>query len=209
MYLLLTDHLACPRCGPAYGLILLAREVEDRRVLEGELGCSNCRDRFIVRRGMADLRPPPRSPWGPGDDLPDREPDPERIEGLKAALGVGDGTGTSLLLGDAVRFAPALARACPEIEFVAADPRTTGWPEASGVSRILAGAALPFFSSRIRGVALGPDVADDGGFAEPARVLAPGHRLVVLDPPAGTRERFGDVGLGSVVAGPGMLVAGR
>lgn len=208
MYLLLTDHLACPRCGPAHGLILLAREVEDRRVLEGELGCSNCRDRFTVRKGMADLRPPPRSPMAAREELPDGDADPERIEGLKAALGIGDGTGTSLLLGSAVRFATALARACPDIEFVAADPRTEGWPEASGVSRILAAAALPFFSSRIRGVALGPDVGEEG-LAEPARVLAPGHRLVVLDPPAGTRERFGEVGLGRVVEGPGMLVAGR
>lgn len=209
MDLLLTDHLACPRCGPAHGLILLAREVEDRRVLEGELGCSNCRDRFTVRRGMADLRPPPRSPMGPAEGLPDHPPDLERIEGLRAALGIGDGPGTSLLLGGAARLAPALARACPEIEFVAADARTAGWPEGKGVSRILAGAALPFFSSRIRGVTVGPDAVEGTGLAEPARVLAPGHRLVVLDPPPGMRERFADVGLSRVVEGPGMLVAGR
>ena len=56
----LIDHLVCPRCGPPNGLLLLAHEVRDRRVLEGEFGCPNCRDRFPVSGGFGDLRPPPR-----------------------------------------------------------------------------------------------------------------------------------------------------
>ena len=56
----LVDHLVCPRCGPPNGLLLLAHEVRDRRVLEGEFGCPNCRDRFPVAGGFGDLRPPPR-----------------------------------------------------------------------------------------------------------------------------------------------------
>ncbi len=62
----LIDHLVCPRCGPPNGLLLLAREVRDRRVREGEFGCPNCRDRFPVAGGFGDLRPPPRgeSPGG-------------------------------------------------------------------------------------------------------------------------------------------------
>ena len=61
----LVDHLVCPRCGPPFGLVLLAHEVRDRRVSEGEFGCPNCRDRFPVEGGFADLRPPPR---GAGPD---------------------------------------------------------------------------------------------------------------------------------------------
>ena len=49
----LTDHLVCPRCGPPFGLILLARDVRDRRVREGEFGCPNCRDRFPVKERIS------------------------------------------------------------------------------------------------------------------------------------------------------------
>lgn len=209
MYLLLTDHLTCPRCGPAFGLILLARHTEDRRVIEGDLGCSNCRDRLPVREGLADLRPPPRDARPLADGLRPADADPERIEGLRVALGIGEGSGISLLLGSAVTVAPALARACPEVEMVAADPRAASWPETSGVTRMLAGEALPFFSARVRGVVLGPDVLERSVLEEAVRVLAPRHRVVVLDPPKGTRARLAAIGLARSVEGPGMLVGER
>ena len=60
MNVALVDHLVCPRCGPPNGLLLLAHDVRDRRVHEGEFGCPNCRDRFPVVDGFGDLRPPPR-----------------------------------------------------------------------------------------------------------------------------------------------------
>lgn len=60
MNVALVDHLVCPRCGPPHGLLLLAHDVRDRRVHEGEFGCPNCRDRFPVVDGFGDLRPPPR-----------------------------------------------------------------------------------------------------------------------------------------------------
>jgi uncharacterized protein YbaR (Trm112 family)/SAM-dependent methyltransferase len=58
VHLLLTDRVTCPRCGPRFGLILLAERVVDRRVLEGHLGCPNCREHYPVRKGYGDLRPP-------------------------------------------------------------------------------------------------------------------------------------------------------
>ena len=66
MNVALVDHLVCPRCGPPNGLLLLAHDVRERRVHEGEFGCPNCRDRFPVTGGFGDLRPPPRveSPAG-------------------------------------------------------------------------------------------------------------------------------------------------
>ena len=60
MHLLLTDRLTCPRCGPEFGLILLADKLVDRVVHSGVLGCPNCRDAFQVEDGFADLRAPPR-----------------------------------------------------------------------------------------------------------------------------------------------------
>lgn len=66
MHLLLTDRLTCPRCGPTFGLILLADRMDERRVVAGSLGCPNCRDRFRVADGFADLRAPPRGELGDG-----------------------------------------------------------------------------------------------------------------------------------------------
>ncbi|MDE2753719.1 MAG: hypothetical protein OXI83_14170, partial [Gemmatimonadota bacterium] len=71
MNVTLTDHLVCPRCGPPFGLILLAHRVRDRRVQRGEFGCANCRDRFPVEDGFGDLRPPPRGTVP--DEVPLRE----------------------------------------------------------------------------------------------------------------------------------------
>ena len=51
----LTDHLVCPRCGPPFGMVLLARDVRDRRVHEGEFGCPNCRDTVPGGRGVRGL----------------------------------------------------------------------------------------------------------------------------------------------------------
>lgn len=51
MHLLLTDILSCPRCGPEFGLILLADRIEARRVLAGILGCANCRSKYPIREG--------------------------------------------------------------------------------------------------------------------------------------------------------------
>lgn len=208
MYLLLTDLLACPRCGPGFGLILLAREVDDRRVREGDLGCANCRDRFPIRSAVADLRPPPRTPVTDETMSGAEEPDAIAVEGLAAALGVGAGSGVTLLLGDAASWAGDVARAAPEIEVVAAGPRVVS-AEAERVSRVRISDALPFFTGRIRGVALDGDAASGRWLPEAARVLAPRHRVVVLDPPDDARERFAAVGLETVVEGPGMLVASR
>ena len=84
MQLLLTDRLACPRCGPGFGLVLLADRMVDRRVHEGTLGCPNCRDSFTVHAGFADLRAPPRGALQPGLAGPDpaRTPDGERDTAL-------------------------------------------------------------------------------------------------------------------------------
>lgn len=175
----LTDRLACPRCGPGFGLILLADEVREGRVLEGRLGCANCREHYPVRGGYADLRPPPRrgetEGGGPGED------DAEAALRLAAFLGVREGPGILLLVGTPARSAPRLAEMIEGIEVVAAHPGLRGAPESAGVSRAALGDRLPFHSGSLRGVALdGREAARRRG--EALRVLAPGARLVVADP---------------------------
>jgi hypothetical protein len=215
VHLLLTDRLTCPRCGPGFGLVLRADRVEERRVLEGWLGCSNCRDRFPVHAGFGDLRGPPRRPLeGPDDggsspDEPGPRPDADDARVLAAALGLGEGGGTTLLVGDAVRYAAPLVALTPDIEVAALDTRTRTWSEASGVSRMTTDGAFPFFAGTLRGVALaGPRLAD-AEIEEAVRVLAPGHRLVILDPSPDVAPMMQRAGLGRLVEGAGMLAAAR
>lgn len=70
MNVLLTDHMVCPRCGPPFSLLLVAREVVDRRVRQGEFGCANCRNSFPMEDGFADMQPQPMSPAPPREEGP-------------------------------------------------------------------------------------------------------------------------------------------
>ena len=179
---MLTDRLICPRCGPGFGLILLADSLENRRVIEGSLGCPNCRDRFPVEGGFGDFRPPPRST---GDQAPDIEPpaSPPAME-VAALLGLTGGPGNVALIGDLSGHATALAGLVPGVEFIGIAPGLRGWEEGEGVSRMTAGAFLPFSSGSLRGIGLfgdgePPMAAGPSLAGELARVVAPGGRIAV------------------------------
>lgn len=187
MNVLLTDRLSCPRCGPEFGLILLAERTEARRVLEGRMGCPNCRDRFPVRGGFADLRTPPRSSLSPVAPL--EAPPAEATERLRALLGIAEGPGNLALVGPVAAHAPGLADRTPDTEVVAVGLLLKDEPEREGVSRMVARPGLPFFSRTFRGVALSGEAS--GSFLDEAvRVAAPGARVVVQEAPEGTRARL-------------------
>jgi hypothetical protein len=133
-------------------LILIADRLENRRVIEGSLGCPNCRDRFPVEGGFGDLRPPPRSIL---DEVPDVAPpaSPSALE-VAALLGLTDGPGNVALIGDVAGHATALAGLVPGVEFIGIAPGLRGWEEGEGVSRLNAGASLPFSDGSLRGVGL-------------------------------------------------------
>src|SRR5687768_8327857 len=106
MYLVLTDLLTCPRCGPDQGLIVLAERIIDRRILGGILGCPNCESQYRIADGLADLRtaqsvsgPVPRRVSAGGGD-------PMR---LAALLGVTQGPACVLILGNADGVASEIA----------------------------------------------------------------------------------------------------
>ncbi|MBT8397332.1 MAG: Trm112 family protein [Gemmatimonadetes bacterium] len=185
MHLALTDRLVCPECGPGWGLILLATEVRERRVLEGELGCPNCRQNYPVSGGVADLRSSPRDPLQDSKGPP--EPPslkPEDTLRLGALLGVTEGPGTVLLLGPAAVHAEGLAALVEGIEVVGSFGPLSPTGEREGVSRIVARSKLPFAPDTFLGVLVSGDVSEEGA-SEAARVLSPGRRLVLLD---GTSE---------------------
>ena len=176
MHILLTDRLICPRCGPGFGLILIADRLENRRVIEGSLGCPNCRDRFPVEGGFADLRPPPRKIR---DDAPELEPpkSPPAME-VAALLGLTEGGGNVALIGDMAGHATALAELVPGVEFIGIAPGLRGWEEGEGVSRMTAGVSLPLSSGSLRGVGLFAD-GEPSIAGELARVLARAGRIAV------------------------------
>lgn len=206
MYLPLTDLLTCPGCGPEVGLILLADRIEDRRVLEGALGCPRCQERFPVTGGFADLRRERTQRGGesgsagtellPRSSLADAGGEAGREEAIRVAalLGIMEGAGYILLVGPGVVAAPALAALLDGLEVVAIDPSVVAWPEERGVSRLGAAGALPLYDRSMRGVALSGAGAESL-LEEAARVLAPGGRLLLEPASAAAVARAEAAGL--------------
>ncbi len=206
MHILLTDRLICPRCGPGFGLILIADRLENRRVIDGSLGCPNCRDRFPVEGGFGDLRPPPRSTR---DDAPDIEPpaSPSVME-VAALLGLTDGPGNVALIGDLAGHATALAGLVPGVEFVGIAPGLRGWEEGEGVSRLNAGASLPFSDGSLRGVGLYSE-GDPRMAGELARVVARDGRIAVWGAVREWEKALRSEGLDVLASDESAVVVGR
>jgi uncharacterized protein YbaR (Trm112 family) len=195
VHLLLTDRLTCPRCGPGFGLILLAHSLEDRVVHEGVLGCANCRDSFPIVRGLADLRAPPRDAIGAGLAGEPTDTDSHGVEGARliAQLGILGGPGSVGLVGGPARAAAEVARALPEIQVVAMDPDLVHWPETERVSRLVTAPGIPLVDRATRGVAIDGRLAPTW-IAEAVRVVAPRGRVVVVhagDDVVGVLDRSG------------------
>ncbi len=206
MHILLTDRLICPRCGPGFGLILIADRLENRRVIDGSLGCPNCRDRFPVEGGFGDLRPPPRSTR---DDAPDIEPpaSPSAME-VAALLGLTDGPGFVALIGDLAGHATVLTGLVPGVEFIGIAPGLRGWEEGEGVSRLNAGASLPFSDGSLRGVGLYSE-GDPRMAAELARVVARDGRIAVWGAVREWEKALRSEGLDVLASDESAVVVGR
>ena len=205
MHILAADGLTCPRCGPEFPLILLANEVRQRRVLDGTLGCANCREGYPVRAGFGDLRPEPRRDDGPHAELP--VPDEDAVDRAGALLDVSEGS-RAVLVGRAARFAAGLAERLPDIGFWAISPAMEAVEERDGVERMRVAGRLPFGDWSIRGVLVEGDDAPET-ISEAIRVLAPGHRVVILDPPAGLRDLLLARGLKVATPADGVLLGAR
>lgn len=200
MHILLTDILTCPRCGPAFGLILLADRAEERRVLEGVLGCSNCREKYPVREGVADFGAPPETVRPVTDE--------EAVERLAGILGVTHGPAFLLLAGPVAAHAAGLAAMLPDVEVV-----TIGAPasaeDGAGINRVYAaGPQLPIASAKVAGVALS-GAAAESLLDEGARAVSPVGRLVLDPAPADAAERLQRHGMRIVAQQDSIAVAVR
>ena len=208
MHLLLTDRLTCPRCGPEFGLILLAHELVDRVVKEGVLGCPNCRDGFPIEAGFGDLRAPPRRGLEPGLAGAFGSHDAVEAERIAALIGVARGPGTVALLGGLAGYGAAISRLTEDLQIVGIDADLSVWPADRSWSRIVSRPGMPFFSRTLRGVAL------DGRLGRPwideaARVVAPMSRVVVTFASPETCAWLEETGLKVMVAEEKTVVAAR
>jgi uncharacterized protein YbaR (Trm112 family) len=213
MYILLTDALTCPRCGPEFGLLVLADQMEERRVIEGRLGCANCRSAFPIRDGAADLRvggaesgefAAPRPSDAMGCDGVDD--DAEAAVRLAALMGLAGASGLAMLAGPGARHAAAVSALVPGLEVVAVTEAPEG-ERARGVSCVAAGGgSLPFRGGALRAAAL-TGGADDARLREALRVLAPGARLVVDPALPGTGDRVRALGVEVLLEQEGVVVA--
>lgn len=192
MHILVTDLLACPRCGPEFGLILRADELRARRVIEGRLACANCRTQYPVRRGFSDLR---FSASGPRSPEPLDAENPREALRLGALLGEGSGARPIALLGGVAGQAGLLSGWMDGTELLAVHADLSEAGEREGITRIgVGGGRLPFLSGSLGGVAVkGP--ADVSFTRELARVLAPGSGLVCLEPGEGAGAAMEAAGL--------------
>lgn len=224
MHILLTDLLACPRCGPGFGLVLLADRLSERRVVRGRVGCANCRETYAIENGVLRFtaaaagaaRAGPAGAVRPGtagtaDAAPagavragtaDAVPAGHSAERVAALLGLAGVAGFVLLAGDATGCADELGTLIPESEIIALD-RTPGpgWPTGGGpaaepptMSMVLAGDRLPFATGCITGAAL------LGSYAEPwveeaARTLAATRRLFIDPASDHTEQRVRATGM--------------
>ena len=203
MHILLTDVLSCPRCGPDFGLILLADALDARRVREGRLGCPNCRTEYPIRSSVADLRLGEAGATA----VPVGGEYAERALRLAVLLGVVDQQGIVLISGADPDLVAEVARHLPEAEVFGGSSTPLSDGPVPGQSWILHGAILPIRSGSLRGIALvgeGP-VA----LAEAARALVPGGRLVVEGTTRQTADAVAEAGLTLMLEQDGMAVASR
>jgi uncharacterized protein YbaR (Trm112 family) len=193
MHILLTDVVTCPRCGPEFGLIVLADRIEDRRVLQGRLGCPNCREEYPIDRGVGDLRWPPaglraeveRTADSEGADVP--PPDPERPYRLAALLGVTGPSGPVVVAANQSSVVSEVQRHLPDAGVVGMSPEALPGAEGAGAGWVLAGPSLPFRSRSLGGVVLA--VRDPLPLIDDAlRCLGRGARIVIDPAPPGTAE---------------------
>jgi uncharacterized protein YbaR (Trm112 family) len=173
MHIVVTDVLSCPRCGPEFGLIVLADRLEDRRVVEGWLGCANCRNRYPIHAGVPDLRlNAEETDWAPvGGDA-------DRALRIAALLGVGHAMGTVLVYGADAGLLGGIAQLLPNARVVGAGPEPIEGAFDAGLDTIRIDRRLPLHTGSIRGVAFATPPSDDL-LDDALRALAPGAHLLI------------------------------
>ena len=199
MYIVLTDALHCPRCGPEHGLVVLSDRMVDRRIIEGRLGCPNCHSTYPVKGGVADLRT---------DTTETAAKEPPSLDAMELAafIGVTSGPGFALLVGGTADLAARLAGIVPGLEWITLAPAFATEPEQQGVNRILVNAGVPLRAHTVRGAIVLDESVD---LREVVRALRPAARLVVASANDARVGELPALGMRVLARNAAMVVAER
>lgn len=196
MLLDLAESLACPRCGPPQGLIVLVERMDGRRIEVGRLDCPACEARLPLAHGRLDFRGPAAREVGRPSDLDatisDSQADADSVV-VAALFGIREGGGLLVVDSALGKSAAGIAELSGGCEVVYLEGRSSGSHEGEPGDRAMAvcgdrvtclrgvsGDSIPILSARALGVALamgGPQEIE-----EAARILTFGGRLVILRP---------------------------
>lgn len=160
MFIELVDVLRCPRAHEKIWLVLAARRVDDRDVMEGTLGCPVCKAEYPIVEGVAHFD-------GGTPRLTAAVPVPAEEDALRLAalLDLADPRGFAVLVGETAAYGPLIAT-MTDVQLLLVDP-PAGIRMGLGLSGLTMprGAALfPLASGSARAVALdsraGPEEVD-------------------------------------------------
>ena len=223
MFIELTEILVCPACRAegaeehVQGLVAVVQGRNERRVVEGWLGCPQCEARYPIRGGAVHFLDdePEAAPEAVLEAAPEAAPseiEAERALQAAALLGAHEAAGYLVLGRGLDAIAEALSRLAPGCEVVAVG--CLGVAPAPGemslrISRLqgTVDEALPFRSGSVAGIAL--LAPDRSVLMEALRVLQPAGRLVAFGPerhpPAGESR----AGLAAIEGIEGLEVVAR
>ena len=177
MFLELVDALRCPRPHELTWLVAVAHRLEDRDILDGELGCPVCGARYPIARGVADLRGGADRAAFAVPPMPDAATLAERALRAAALLDLTEPGGVAVLAGSWAASAHEVVALTEQVSVLAIDPPadvTSGF----GVSIVLAPDLLPLRPASVRAVAMDADHATSAFLASSAEALRPDGRLI-------------------------------
>lgn len=156
MRLEIAERMRCPRPHEATSLVVVARRIDDRELIDGVAGCPACAAEFEVRGGDVYFGEP--SPTQRAVIRHDARDDRERLDRLMALLMLAEPGGALLLSGGYARFGAPLVQ---EIDVAVLALRPTEALDAEpALSTIhLSEDLLPFSDETFRAAAIDDSVA--------------------------------------------------
>jgi hypothetical protein len=174
MFIELVDSLRCLQPHEDTWLVATFDRMENRRVIEGALGCPTCRASYPIRAGIAWLGATPgQDEDADGSTLAAADVEDEAMR-LAALLDLREPGMRALLVGTHGALAHVLAQAT-QAELLVVDPPASVLP-GEGVSVLRTGGRLPLAAASMRGIAL--DALAAGAMAAAVAALRDGGRLV-------------------------------
>lgn len=224
MFIELTEALDCPDCREGLGLVAFIDRLDDRRVVEGHLGCPACEAEYRIYGGAIELAARPPGPddsaQADPDETPPAAPRPEgagaseRALHIAALLGLRERKGSRVLLGEGLGpAAPAVVEFGEQVEILVltdpSDPEADADAPSPSITPIWGARpdAWPTRAGALNGVALLGGTPE--GVHEAERALRPGGRLVVLEPASDAADLVRELDFELLADEPQALVAER